>query len=86
MCIAVVSGPLSLHIQYLVLYGGSSAMSGNEEVFSDLHYIDITLGEAVATLTQEKTLSHSLSLSLSLFLSIYYILLYRQSRVVFCGG
>jgi hypothetical protein len=29
---------------YLVLYGGSAAMSGNEEVFSDLHYIDITSG------------------------------------------
>ncbi|CAI8022513.1 Acyl-CoA-binding domain-containing protein 5, partial [Geodia barretti] len=34
---------------YLVLYGGSSAMSGNEEVFSDLHYIDITSGQITGT-------------------------------------
>lgn len=32
-------------LQYLVMYGGSSAMGGSEECFSDLHYIDITSGE-----------------------------------------
>ena len=36
--------PLLPNPQYLVLYGGSSAMEGSEVVFSDLHYIDITKG------------------------------------------
>ena len=48
----IIEGCFSLSLslpQYLVLYGGSSAMSGNEEVFSDLHYIDITSGQITGT-------------------------------------